>query len=212
VISAQAAFSGQVPPRARPQQRHPDQAGQRQERSDEQERADRERPRDDRDQRLRHGVPHAAGERVDVPGGTGDQVAGTGPFHRRQRQCQHTVDELLAQCGEHLLAQPGGGIDRVPHEDRLRDREAGDRERDRVYGPVRGAALDLLHQVADQPRRGEAAHRGQAMCGQREAEVARVAHREPARVRPDLRGRGDRQYLVHRVSSFLAQMAGLDAG
>ena len=58
--------------------------------------------------RSRDGEPHGVRQRVDVPGGAGDQVAGAGALDRRQRQRDDPLHELLAQLGEHLLAEDEG--------------------------------------------------------------------------------------------------------
>ena len=66
----------EVPPGAEHDDRHAEQDRQREERADDDQRADREHHGDGGDEDLGHRLPHAARERVDVPGGTGEQVAG----------------------------------------------------------------------------------------------------------------------------------------
>ncbi len=193
-VLAQVAVPGplEVPPGGEPDQGHREERGQHEQRPHQGQRAQHERARHHGDQRLRHGVPHRARQRVDVARGAGDQVARARALDGRQGQCEHAVDELLPQLGEHLLAELGGDVDRVPDEHGLHDDEAGDGQRDGVDADAR-ALSHALDQLAQQAWPGETRDGGEAVQAQGRREPARVLQRQPPGVRPHLRLVGDRQ-------------------
>jgi hypothetical protein len=165
----------EVPPRRHVDERHEDQHRQRHDRGHEEGRCRGEHRRHEGDQRLGHREADGAREGVDVAGRTRQQVTSAGALDRAERKCEHLRQELLAQVGQHLLAEhrtrPCGRSASAPS-GRARTRRAGARRRRRGRG--RRPVLDPLHQAAQQPRTGEAGHGRDRVQRQCPPELARV--------------------------------------
>ena len=102
-------------------------------------------------------------------------------------------DEVLAQLGEHLLAEGERHVARVARQHRLGEQEDGDDE-DR---PCRRATVVVpsatsCDEVADQPRGGQPGDGGQDVQRERERRAAGVAAGESSGVAADGGGVGDR--------------------
>ena len=113
-------------------------------------------------------------ELVDVAAGAGEQVAGAGGLDRADRQRQRVADEVLAQPGQHLLAERLAEVPRVPGEHGLQDEEAGEVHDDAVDVGRGRALVDRLHEATEQPGRGQCGERGQQVQGQRTPQHPRV--------------------------------------
>jgi hypothetical protein len=82
---------------------------------------------------------------------------------------------------------------RKPDQHRLHHDEPGDRHRDPVHRQRAGAAFDLLHQVAQQPRPDQPGDRGEGVQQQDHGQRARTFPHQGAGVPLDLWCIGDRQ-------------------
>ncbi len=94
-------------------------------------------------------------ELVDVAAGARQQVARAGGLDDADRQRERVADEVLAQLGQHLFAQHLAEEPGVAGEHRLEQQEAGQQESDPVDDRDGRALLDRLHEVAEQPWRGQ---------------------------------------------------------
>ena len=91
-------------------------------------------------------------------------------------------DEVLAQLGQHLLAEHLAHVARVAGEHRLGDQEARQHRDDPVDVANGGAFLHGLDEVADQPRRRQSGQRGEDVQHQRTPEHPGVLARDGAGV------------------------------
>ena len=148
---------------------------------------------DDRDRPLGQRPAHRPAELVDVAAGAGEQVAGAGRLDHADRQRQRVADEVLAQLGQHLLAEHLAGQPRVAREHRLHDQEDGQRQHHLVHVADGRALVDRLDEVAEQPGCGQPGQRGTEVQRQRGPEQPRVSSRQAAHVAAQRPGVGDRQ-------------------
>ena len=133
-----------------------------------------------RDQDPRHAEPHGVLHPVDVVGGPAQQVTGAGPLDHRQRQPGHRGDELLAQLGEHRLAEHQGralGVADRARSGRARrsTRTPTARSTNAPVGPRRRRVDD----PAEQPRPREAGERREGVQAQDQTQGAPVAPQQP---------------------------------
>ena len=105
--------AGEVPPQPDHQRRHAEQAGQRDPPADPDRGDEGEHRGDDGDRPLGQRPAHRPAELVDVAAGPGQQVAGAGRLDDADRQRERVVDEVLAQLGQHLLAEHLASVARV---------------------------------------------------------------------------------------------------
>jgi hypothetical protein len=136
----------QVPARADPQSGDTDDARQRRDRVDPERRADGQDGRHRRNQCLGNGEADRPGQRVDVGRRTGDEVAGPGPFDRRERQAEHAAHEVLPKLGEDLLRDHERGSPCEPGQHRLREEEHSEDQHDLVDVRPGRPVLDGLHE------------------------------------------------------------------
>ena len=117
--------------------------------------------RHDGDDHARDAEAHRVLELVDVVRRARHEVARAGPLDDGQRQGRDRLDELLAQLGEHLLAEHHRRALREPDEHGLREHGDGADGDQRVDVRRRGAAGDGVDEHAQQPRPGQPGDRGQ---------------------------------------------------
>ncbi len=94
------------------------------------------------------------------------------------------LDEVLAQVGEHLLAEHLADVAGVAGQHALGEQEAAQQDRGAVDDVGGRAVLHGLDEVAEQPGRGEGGDGGQRVQQQRAAEDAGVAPGEHHGVAP----------------------------
>ena len=92
------------------------------------------------DRPLRQGPAHRPAELVDVAAGPGEQVARPGRLDDADGQREGVADEVLAQLGEHLLAQHLADVAGVAGEHGLQHEEPGQHHDDPVDLGRGGAA------------------------------------------------------------------------
>ena len=97
--------AGEVPAQPDHQRRDAEQAGQRDPPADATGGGEGEHGGHHRDRPLGQRVAHRPAELVDVAAGAGQQVAGAGRLDDADRQRERVADEVLAQLGQHLLAE-----------------------------------------------------------------------------------------------------------
>ena len=188
----------QVPPRGAPYRRHHDQARHDEHRIVESDRADGQADGENGGQHRRHALARGQAERADIARGPGQQITAARPLDHRQRQRQHAVDEVLSECGEQCLAQPGPGQRAEPDQDGLHDQCRGDAAGQQVDPAGCRPVLHIGHDRAEQSRRHQAGDRRQRVQRHHGAELTPPGGEHLPDVRPDLGARGDRQYLVRR--------------
>ena len=157
----------------------------------------------DGDRPLGQRPAHRPAELVDVAAGPGQQVAGAGRLDDADRQRQRVADEVLAQLGQHLLAEHLAGQPRVPGQDRLGHQEPGQHEDDLVDVADGGALVDGLDEVADQPRRGQSGQGRRDVQRQRGPQQPRVVAGQAADVaaqRSRVRDRAVRCSTAHETT------------
>ena len=142
--------------------------------------ADRDRG-DEGDDRGDHGdgplgqrPAHRPAELVDVTAGAGEQVAGAGRLDHADRERECVADEVLAQLGQHLLAEHLAGQPRVAGQDRLDHEERREHGDDPVDVADRGALVHGLDEITDQPGRGQGGQRRRDVERQRGPQQPRV--------------------------------------
>ena len=97
--------AGEIPAQADHERGDAQQAGQRHPPADAQRGDEGEHGGDQCDGPLGQSPAHRPAELVDVAAGAGQQVTGSRRLHDADGQRERTVDEVLAQLGQHLLAQ-----------------------------------------------------------------------------------------------------------
>lgn len=97
----------EVPATADQQDGHGDQYGGGERRRGHGESAEQQGHPHHADGELRYGFAHRVGEPVDVRGDAGQQVARAGPLENAGRQPDRPYEEVLAQIGQHPLAEHG---------------------------------------------------------------------------------------------------------
>ena len=136
---------------------------------------DGERGAGERGERLDHRLR----DDRDVVADAREEIAAARALHPRGGQPQRAVDDLLAQVGEHRLADTGDEREAQRGQDRLADRhdgQPGAERRDRARVAPRGHAVDDL---AEQQRSEQAGRRGRE-----QHEPATAARRRRGRSRP----------------------------
>ena len=111
------------------------------------------------------------------------------------------VEEVLAQVGQHLLAEHERHRPGPPRQQRLRDDERREQRADLVDVGLGRAVLDRLDQHTQQPRPGQPGHRGEGVQDQHPGQRARVPGGQRAGVRPRLASGGDGQRAPHGCRS-----------
>ncbi len=160
----------------------PGEAGQRRDRVDPERRSHGQHGRHCRDQRLGNGKADRAGQRVDIGGRTGDEVARPGPLDRRERQAEHAAHEVLPKLGEDLLRDHERGAPREPGQHRLREQEHGEDQHELVDVRLRRPVLDGLDETAEQRRSRKTRRRRRRVQADHPEERPPV----PAREQPSL--------------------------
>jgi hypothetical protein len=184
----------QVPAGREPQQRQHDQHRRQRDPGRHSDRGgDGQGPGDDGDQGLGHAEAHHLGDVLDVAGGAGDQVAGAGRLDRAQGEAEHAVQELLAQLGQHPLAEGVGGQPAHPVEHHLGDQGGQHGQGDLVHPPGGGAATDLVDQQAEQGRAGQPGQGGGGVQADRQRQAPAVPPGQRPGPGPDLDAGGHRQ-------------------
>ena len=130
---------------------------------------------------------------LDVAGGAGDQVAGAGRLDRAEGQAEDAVEELLAQLGQHPLAEGVGGQAGHPDQHHLGDQGGQHGQGDLVDPPGGGAAADLVDQQAEQGRAGQPGHGGRGVQPDGQGQAAPVPPGQHPGPGPDLGGGRHRQ-------------------
>ncbi len=116
---------------------------------------------------------------VDVVRGARDQVARARALDGGQGEGRDGLDQVLAQLGEHRLAEHHGQPLRVPAQHGLRDDRARADGDDGRHVRGRGAVRDGVDEAAEQPRPDEARDGGERVEHRDEHERAAVAGEEP---------------------------------
>lgn len=181
----------QVPAGRAEQHRDRDQARQQQDRADQRQGTEGEPEDADRGQGRRDRGTDGVGEQVDVPGRPGDQVTAVRVLDDLRRQGEQVRHEFLAQCGEDLLAERGGGVPRETYQHGLAGQAAEDQQ-DQAFHRV----LALGHvrdQGAEQPRGEQPARRGAPLQGDHQAELGAVGQDGAPHIRAEFTARGDGQ-------------------
>jgi len=183
----------QVPPGAQPQRGHGDQGAERDQRAGEEGRADGQDGGEPGDQDLGHRVAHGTGEHVHVGGHPGEQVPRAGRLHRRQRQVDDPLQEVLAQLGEDQLSEHQRQQPRGAGEQRLREDAPGEHQRHGVDVAGGRPGRQVLHETADQAWPGEPGDGREGVQPEGSEQGLRVGVQHRPGVAAHLAGGGDRQ-------------------
>ena len=112
---------------------------------------------------------------------------------RAEGQAEDAVEELLAQLGQHPLAEGVGGQAGHPDQHHLGDQGGQHGQGDLVDPPGGGAAADLVDQQAEQGRAGQPGHGGGGVQPDGQGQAAPVPPGQHPGPGPDLGGGRHRQ-------------------
>ncbi len=190
--------AGEVPAQPDHERRHPEQAGQRDPPADGQGCREGQHRGHHRDRPLGQRPSHRPAELVDVAAGAGQQVTRARGLDDPDRQRERVADEVLAELGQHLLAEDLAGVAGEPGEHGPDQQEPSQDEDDPVDVTDRGAVLDRLDQVSQQARGSQRSQRGTHVQRQRTPQQPRVVPCDPRGVATHRPTVGDRKHRVHR--------------
>jgi hypothetical protein len=186
---APVAGPGQVPAQHEVDQRErgdPDAAGQRRDHDD---RDGQEGHLQDRDEDRRHRFGDRLGDRADVAGAAGAQVAGRHPFGDRGRQGEGAFDEGFPDARGRPLAEAVPGQQGVTGQ---QDLGGGAGEDGDGVAVDRGVAVaDAVDDAAQQPGRGQAGQGGEHVERDHGADGAAVGGEQADGGPADLGAAGD---------------------
>ena len=128
-------------------------------------------------------------QRVHVPRGPGEQIAGAGPLHRGQRDGEHPVDEVLAQPASTRSPSRAEASTAKRTSTACTTTNPAIVTASRSTTPAPRPCWMRLDEVAEQARADQPGDRGEHVQADRDGQGARVAAEEVARVPPDLGGR-----------------------
>lgn len=188
----------EVPAAPHHQQRNGDQHGGGERRGGHGEPGEQQRRPHHTDGQLRHGLTHGVGEPVDVGGDAGQQVARPGPLQDARRQPDRPHEEVLAQIGQHALAEHRAAQPHLPDEHGLDDQRDDEQGGGGLQMEFARVVRDPFDDRAQQIGPGHRGHDGHGVDGDQEQEGPAVPLEQFGHVGAYGRGRADGQRVRRR--------------